>query len=108
MLELAGLATLIEDRVDADAIRSEGLRSRPAPDVLLAACRHLGVRPAEAVTLTHSAAGIAAGHAAGLAVIGVGDAAQAEVLQGFGAERVVPSLTALLDARLREAGESRT
>ena len=76
--------------------------------MLLAACRHLGVRPAEAVTLTHSAAGIAAGHAAGLAVIGVGDAAQAEVLQGFGAERVVPSLTALLDARLREAGESRT
>jgi beta-phosphoglucomutase-like phosphatase (HAD superfamily) len=108
MLELAGLATLIEDRVDADAIRSEGLHSRPAPDVLLAACRHVGVHPAEAVTLTHSAAGIAAGHAAGLAVIGVGDAAQAEVLSGFGAERVVPSLTALLDARLREAGESRT
>ena len=104
MLELAGLATLVEERVDAAAIRSEGLRSRPAPDLLLAACRPTRRRPEEAVTLTHSAAGVAAGHAAGLAVIGVGDEAQAEVLHGFGAERVVPSLSALLDARLTDSG----
>ena len=66
MLELAGLATLVEERVDADVIRAEGLRARPAPDLLLVACRRLGVRPEEAVTFTHSAAGVAAGHAAGL------------------------------------------
>ena len=100
MLELAGLATLIEVRVDADDIRAEGLRSRPAPDLLLVACRHLGVRPEEAVTFTYSAAGVAAGHAAGLTVIGVGDEAQRELLQGFGAERVVPSLSVLLDHQL--------
>ena len=75
MLELAGLATLVEDRVDADVIRAEGLRARPAPDLLLAACRRLGVQPEETVTLTHSAAGVAAGHAAGLTVIGVGEGA---------------------------------
>ena len=106
MLELAGLATLIEERVDAEAIRAEGLLSRPAPDQLLVACRRLGVRPEEAVTLTHSPAGIAAGNAAGLAVIGVGDGAHAELLRGFGAERVVPSLEALLDRRLTDRRDS--
>jgi len=102
MLELSGLAPLVEERVDAAAIRSEGLRSRPAPDLLLFACSRLGVRPEEAVTLTHTPAGVAAGHAAGLAVIGVGDEAQAELLQGYGAECVVPCLSMLLDRRLTE------
>jgi beta-phosphoglucomutase-like phosphatase (HAD superfamily) len=102
MLELAGLATLVEERVDAEASRAEGLRPRPAPDQLLVACRRLGVRPEEAVTLTHSVAGIAAGQAAGVRVIGVGDGAQADLLQGFGAERVVSSLSRLLDARLSD------
>ena len=103
MLELARLATLVEDRVDADVVRVEGLRSRPAPDLLLAACSRLGVRPEEAVTLTHSPSGVVAGHAAGLTVIGVGDGAHAELLRGFGAERVVTSLSALLDRRLAES-----
>jgi HAD superfamily hydrolase (TIGR01509 family) len=103
MLKLAGLATLIEIRVDAGDIRAEGLRSRPAPDLLLVACRRLRVRPEEAVTFTHSAAGVAAGHAAGLAVIGVGDEAQREVLHGFGAERVVSSLSVLLDLQLSDS-----
>ena len=100
MLELAGLSTLVEERVDADVILAEGLRSRPAPDLLLAACDRLGVHPKEAVTFTHSAAGVAAGHSAGVAVIGIGDRAQREILQGFGAQRVVPSLSAILDRQL--------
>jgi HAD superfamily hydrolase (TIGR01509 family) len=103
MLELADLAALVEERVDADVIRAEGLRSRPAPDLLLVACRRLGVHPEEAVTFTHSAAGVAAGHAAGLAVIGIAQGAQAELLHGFGAKRVVPSLNVLLDPRLSDS-----
>jgi HAD superfamily hydrolase (TIGR01509 family) len=103
MLELAGLATLVEERVDADVIRAEHLRTRPAPDLLLVACRRLGIRPEHVVTFTHSAAGVAAGHAAGVAVVGVGDGAQGELLRGFGAERVVPSLAALLNPRLADA-----
>jgi HAD superfamily hydrolase (TIGR01509 family) len=102
MLELAGLATLVEDRVDADVIRDEALRSRPAPDLLLAACRRLNVPPEEAVTFTHSPSGVAAGLAAKLTVIGVGDGAQAELLLGFGAERVVPALSLLLDPQLND------
>lgn len=98
MLELAGLATLVDDCVDAEAIRVAELRSRPAPDLLLAASARLGVRPEHAVTLTQSEAGVAAGHAAGLQVIRVA----AERLEP-GAERVVPSLNALLDPRVRDA-----
>ena len=102
MLELAELDALVDERVDAEIIGSERLRSRPAPDVLLVACRRLGVPPETAVTFTHSAAGIAAGHAAELVVVGVGDGDDAEMLSGFGAERVVPAVSALLDPRLRE------
>jgi HAD superfamily hydrolase (TIGR01509 family) len=102
MLELAGLATLVEQRVDAEVIRAERLRSRPAPDLLLLACRRLDVRPEEGVTFTHSAAGVAAGRAAGLAVIGVGEGTQGELLQCAGAERIVPSLGVLLDPRLAD------
>jgi HAD superfamily hydrolase (TIGR01509 family) len=100
MLEQAGLATLVDACVDADTMRREGLRSRPAPDVLLAACRLLDVTPSDAVTFTHSPDGVAAGHAAGIAVVGVGDDAVAELLHGYGADPVVGSLRALLDRRL--------
>jgi beta-phosphoglucomutase-like phosphatase (HAD superfamily) len=100
MLELAGLATLVEQRVDAEVIRTQRLRSRPAPDLLLAACARFGVGPDETVTFTHSPAGVAAGHAAGMAVIGVGTGEQSELLRGFGAELVVDALSSLLDRRL--------
>jgi HAD superfamily hydrolase (TIGR01509 family) len=100
MLELAGLAPLVDVRVDAELMEIKGLRSRPAPDILLEACRRLGAAPTDAVTFTHSPNGVAAGHAAGLDVIGVGDDATRELLEGFGAEQVVPSLGDLLDRRL--------
>lgn len=61
------------------------------------------VAPEETVTFTHSPAGIAAGHAAGLTVIGIGDGEQGELLRGFGADLVVPDLSALLDRRLVES-----
>ncbi len=101
MLELAGLATVVDERLDANLIRAEGLRSRPAPDLLLAACRRLGLLPQQAVAFTHSAAGIAAAHGAGMALIGVGEGAQAELLAGLGADQVVPCLDSLLDPDLR-------
>jgi HAD superfamily hydrolase (TIGR01509 family) len=100
MLELAGLATLVDQRVDADVMVAEALRPRPSPDLLLVACRRLGVEPGRAVTLTHRAAGVVAGRAAGLHVIGVGEGADAELLAGAGAE-VVPSLATLLYPVLR-------
>ena len=100
MLELAELGSLVDDHVDADVIRSGGLRSRPAPDLLLAACARVGVEPARAVTLTHTPAGIVAGRAAGLCVIGVAGGSSGELLRDYGAERVVDSLGRLLAPRL--------
>jgi len=100
MLELAGLASLVEEHVDAEVIRAAGLRSRPAPDLLLAACARLGVDPERTATLTHTPAGVVAGHAAGLCVVGVAEGAQAELLSDYGAATTVASLGALLDRRL--------
>jgi len=103
ILERAGLAPLIDERVDAAVISAEGLHSRPAPDLLLAACRRLDVPPQAAVTFTNTAAGVVAGQRSGILTFGVGDAAQCEMLEGFGAEHVVAALVALLDPRLKIA-----
>lgn len=100
LLELAGLAPLVEDRLDADRIRREDIRSRPAPDGVLSVCRGLGVAAHEVVSLTGSRRGVEAGRAAGATVIGVGRGELAEDLLDSGATRVVGSLTALLDVRL--------
>lgn len=101
VLELAGIAGLVDARVDADVMRDELLRPRPAPDLLVAACRRAGVPPERAVSFTHTPAGVAAGHSAGATVIGVAAGEGAELLRGFGAEVVVPTLTPMLDGRLR-------
>jgi len=106
MLELAGLTTLMDDCVEAQTIRVEELRARPAPDLLFAACARLGVHPQNAVTLTHSEAGVEAGRAAGLHVVEVAERAQAEHVEDA-VDRVVPSLNALLDSRLRDAPGTR-
>jgi beta-phosphoglucomutase-like phosphatase (HAD superfamily) len=103
VLERAGLATLIDARIDAAVISAEGLHSRPAPDVLFAACRRLDVVAAHTVTFTSSPAGVVAGRRAAMLTVGVGDAGRCETLEGFGADRVVPALGALLDPRLTAA-----
>ena len=100
MIGLAGFDALVDGRVDAEVIRAEHLRSRPAPDLLLSVCRQLEVAPGAAVTFTHSPAGVAAGRAAGVRVVGVAAGTEADVLRGYGADRVVPSLSALLDHAL--------
>ena len=100
MLELAGLAGLVEQRMDASVIQGESIRTAPAPDLVLTACRRLGISPGDAVTFTHSPAGVVAGRTAGLAVVGVAEGSDAELLRDFGAERIVPSLRSLLDSTL--------
>jgi HAD superfamily hydrolase (TIGR01509 family) len=101
MLELAGLSSLIEGRVDADRIAESGLRSRPAPDILLRACELLDVGPVHAVAFTHTPDGVAAARTAGLRVVGVSaDDAERDRLLAFGAERVTAGLAELLDRRV--------
>ena len=109
-LRQAGLEPLIDVVVDAAVIDAEGLRSRPAPDLPLAACRRLELAPDRVVTFTSSPSGIVAGCRAGMSTIAVGADALRETFEGFGAEQVIPSLSALLDPRLRtglDGGENR-
>jgi beta-phosphoglucomutase-like phosphatase (HAD superfamily) len=103
MLEVAELERLVDERADAELLAAESLRPRPAPDLLMAVCARLGVSPAEAATLTHTPAGVAAGHAGGLLVLGIGSGEIAETLRGVGADLVAPSLESLLEPRLRAA-----
>jgi HAD superfamily hydrolase (TIGR01509 family) len=101
ILERAGLAALIAARVDGNTIRAERLRSKPAPDTLLAACRRLGVPPARAAAFETTGAGIAAAHAAGIGVVvGVDRPDRRGKLDLGGADVVVTDLVALLDPTL--------
>lgn len=98
MLERAGLAGLIDARIDAHAIAVAGMRSKPAPDTLLAACERLGVRPGDAAAFDTTPAGIEAAHAAGMAlVVGLRREGASESSQLAGADMVVRDLAELLD-----------
>ena len=103
MLELAGLSELVDARVDATTMRSRSLRSRPAPDLLLAACAQLGTEPEHAISLTHSGAGVVAAHSVCMPVIGVASGAEADALRAYGADDVIATLDTLLDRSLRAA-----
>lgn len=103
MLELAGLMGLVDARVDATTMRARGLHSRPAPDLLLAACSELGAEPTRAISLTHSGAGIVAARSIGMPVIGVAVGPEAEALRVYGADAVVAGLGSLLDRSLSAA-----
>jgi beta-phosphoglucomutase-like phosphatase (HAD superfamily) len=98
ILERAGLTPLVDGRLDGNTIVASGLRASPHPDVLLAACRQLGVQPRQAAVFETEPAGATAGHAAGFArVVGVDRAGQPNLLRDNGADIVVTDLAELLD-----------
>ena len=101
MLELSGLADLVEASVDADTISAEKLSGRPAPDRLLAACQRLGVPPERAAAFESDEPGVLAARTAGfgfvVAVERNADAAHAQRLHRYGADVVIPALAELLD-----------
>jgi beta-phosphoglucomutase-like phosphatase (HAD superfamily) len=100
-LEHAGLAGLVPVRVDAESIRADRLRPKPAPDTVVAACRLLGVEPDRAAAFETTAAGVDACRAAGIAfVVGVDRANAAGETSAHGADVVVGDLAALLDPSL--------
>jgi beta-phosphoglucomutase-like phosphatase (HAD superfamily) len=77
--------------------------ARPAPDLLLEACRELQTDPGRAISLTHSGAGVVAAKSIGMPVIGVASGPEAEALRAYGADDVVPALGSLLDRSLSTA-----
>ncbi|BAJ64521.1 beta-phosphoglucomutase [Anaerolinea thermophila] len=68
VLERLNLAHWIDAVVDGNA----PARSKPAPDLFLLAAERLGVVPQECLVVEDAAAGIDAGHAAGMRTLGLG------------------------------------
>ena len=72
-------------------------RPKPHPDLYLAACRALGVEPADAIAFEDSPAGVRAAKAAGMICVGVPDRDGVD-LAAAGADIVVGSLGDLVGA----------
>jgi beta-phosphoglucomutase family hydrolase len=97
VLAAAGLADLVEVRIDGVVAERERLAGKPAPDTFLAAARALGVDPAEAAVFEDALAGVEAGRAGGFGfVVGVDRVGHARTLREHGADVVVSDLAELL------------
>ena len=98
ILERTGLDGLVDARVDGRTMLAEHLRKRPAPDVLLAACRELGVEPGAAAAYETTAEGVAAARAAGFGlVVAVDRAGGARSLRAATPDVLTQDLGALLE-----------
>jgi beta-phosphoglucomutase-like phosphatase (HAD superfamily) len=101
LCERARLGTLIDAYVDGNTARAERLRRKPAPDMLLAACRQLDVDPARTVVFETTGDGVDAGRAGGFElVVAVDRDAAAPGLRAHGADVVVADLGTLLERQL--------
>jgi beta-phosphoglucomutase family hydrolase len=99
VLQVTGLAALVEGRVDGVTLQQEGLRGKPAPDSFLAGARLAGVPPEQAAVFEDALAGVEAGRAGGFGcVVGINrlGAAHAAGLREHGAAVVVDDLSELL------------
>lgn len=100
VLEVTGLAALVELRVDGVTAREEQLAGKPAPDTFLRAAELLGVRPRQAAVFEDALAGVQAGRAGHFGhVVGVDRVGQAAALTQHGADTVVQDLAQLLEAQ---------
>jgi beta-phosphoglucomutase family hydrolase len=97
VVEAAGLADLLEIRVDGVVATEQHLRGKPEPDTFLAAARMLGVPPEQAAVFEDAVAGVEAGRAGRFGcVVGVDRVGHAEALRAHGASIVVDDLAELL------------
>jgi len=98
VLAAAGIAELLEERVDGKVAAAAELPGKPAPDTYLEAARRLGVDPAAAAVVEDALSGVEAGRAGHFGfVVGVDRVGQADALVAHGADRVVADLAELLD-----------
>jgi beta-phosphoglucomutase family hydrolase len=98
VLEVTGLAPLVELRVDGVTIVTEGLRGKPAPDTFLRGAELLGVPASAAAGFAAAVAGGDAGRAGDFGVVvGVDRVGHGPALQAHGADVVVTDLAELLD-----------
>jgi len=101
ILERAGLAALVDERIDGRTIVADRLRPWPAPDVLLAAARRLDAQPVQTAVFETVAPGVAAGRAGNFElVVGIDRTGDPDLLEREGADVVVDDLSDLLDPKL--------
>ena len=101
LLRGAHLMALIDECVDGNTARSERLRRKPAPDMLLAACHRLEVDPARTVVFETTRDGVDAGRAGGFElVVAVDRERGSPALRARGADLVVTDLGELLERQL--------
>jgi HAD superfamily hydrolase (TIGR01509 family) len=101
LLERARLTRLIDAYVDGNTARAERLRRKPAPDMLLAACRQLGATPDRTAVFETTLDGVDAGRAGKFeVVVAVDQQREAPRLEAHGADLVVTDLGELLERQL--------
>lgn len=96
MLTQVGLHHFFEGRIFSG---HEVPRSKPYPDVYLAAAAHLGHDPAHCLAIEDTPVGVAAGVAAGATVWGFATHGQGEALRQAGAAHVFDDMRELLHMR---------
>jgi beta-phosphoglucomutase family hydrolase len=97
VLEAAGIADLLEVRVDGIVARERNLPGKPAPDTFRYGAELLDTPPENCAVFEDALAGVAAGRAGGFGiVVGVDRVGQAEALRAHGADIVVQDLSDLL------------
>jgi HAD superfamily hydrolase (TIGR01509 family) len=101
LLDRARLARLADTCVDGVVAAAEGLERKPAPDMLLAACRRIGVAPARAAAFETKPDGVRAARNGGFGfVVAVAEDESEHALRDEGADVVVSDLGELVEHEL--------
>jgi beta-phosphoglucomutase-like phosphatase (HAD superfamily) len=101
MLDLSGLALLLDAVVDGEAVRAGRLRILPEPDTFLAAAQRLEANPPRTAVFVHDLVGVSAARAGGFGfVVGVERSGREAKMLALGADRVVRDLGELMGGGL--------
>lgn len=101
LLTAARLAPLVDVCIDGAVAADERLARKPAPDMLLAACRRLGVDPEHAAAFETQRDGVRAARAGGFGfVVAVAQDGDARLVREEGADVVVSDLGAMVEQEL--------
>lgn len=94
-IEMAGMRPYFEDRIFSG---HDLPRSKPHPDVYLAAAAHVGIHPGRCLVIEDTASGVQAGLAAGATVWGYCPAGHGRAFEGLAVERVFQHMDELAAA----------
>ena len=94
ILQLAGIETLFETRVDGEVSRELKLKGKPRPDIFVTAARNLGLIPGDCMVVEDAIVGVEAGRNGNFGLtLGIAREVKGEVLRQHGADLVVHDLS---------------